>query len=76
MSVVAVCATTKMYDTEQKEMFYAKHVSVLDHFPIYNTLIVLGDFNAGTVIERAGNKIYVGPHGSITSNHYHNYTRI
>ena len=64
ISCVAVYAPTGMRETE-KEIFYAKLDSVLN--PL-GTLIVFGDFNAATGTERAGRKIYVGPHGSGTRN--------
>ena len=56
MSVVAVYAPTKVCETQEKEMFYAKLDSVLDQSP-YRALIVLGDFNAITGTERAGHEI-------------------
>ena len=52
-----------MCETEEKETFYAKLNSVLDQCPHRDTIIVLGDFNAGSGTERADYKICVGPHG-------------
>ncbi|XP_050735881.1 uncharacterized protein LOC127008208 [Eriocheir sinensis] len=52
MSLVAVYAPTEMRETEEKETFYAKLVSVLDQCPPRDTLIVLGDFSATTGIDR------------------------
>ena len=68
MSVVAVYASTEVCETEEKEMYYAKHDSVLDQCPHRDALIVLGAFNVVTGTERAGNEICVGPHGSGTRN--------
>ena len=65
-SVVAVYVPTEMSETEEKEIFYAKLDSVLNQCPCHYALIVLGDFNAVTGKERAGYKICVGPHGSVT----------
>ena len=64
MSHVAVYALTEMSGTDEKEMFYTILDFVLDQCPGRDdTLIVLGDFNAVTCIERAGYKICVGFHG-------------
>ena len=52
MSVVAVYASTEVCETEEKEMFYAKLDSLLDHCPHHDALIVLGDFNVVTGTER------------------------
>ena len=50
------------------EMFYAKLDSVLDQCPRWDTLIVLGDFNAVTGTERTGYELCLGPHGFNTRN--------
>ncbi|KAG0719990.1 Craniofacial development protein 2 [Chionoecetes opilio] len=68
MSLVAVYAPTEVRKTEEKEMFYAKLNSVLDQCPSWDTLIVLGDFNATTGTVRNGYELCVGPHGSSTRN--------
>ncbi len=63
MSLVAVYAPTKMCETEEKEMFYAKLDSVLDQCPSQDTLIVLGNFTGSTGTERVGYELCVSPHG-------------
>ena len=68
MSVVAVYAPTEVCETQEKEMFYSKLDFVLEQCPRRDALIVLDDYNAVTGTERAGSKIYVGPHGSGTRN--------
>ena len=65
---VAVYAPIEMCETEEKEMFYVKVDSVLDQCPCCDALIVLGDFDAVTSIERAGCDLCVGPHGFGTRN--------
>ena len=54
MSLIAVYVPTEVYWADEKDMFYAKLVSVLNQCPRRDTLIVLGDFNAVTGTERAG----------------------
>ena len=68
MSVVAVHAPTEVCETGEKEMFYAKLDSVVDHCPCRDALIVLGDFNAVTGTERADYEICVSHLGSGTGN--------
>ena len=65
LSVAAVYAPTKVCETEEKEMFYAKLDSVLNQCDAF---IVLGDFNAVTDTERSGYKLCVGPYDSGTRN--------
>ena len=60
MSVVAVYVPTKVCETGEKEMFYAKLDSVLDQCPRCDALVVLGNFNAITGNERARYEICVG----------------
>ena len=67
MYVVAVYAPTEACETEEKEMFYAKFDSVLDQCLRRDALIVLGNFNAVTGVERAGYEICV-IYGSGTRN--------
>ncbi|KAG0711517.1 NECAP-like protein [Chionoecetes opilio] len=55
MSFVAVYAPTEVFETEEKEMFYANLGSVLDQCP---PLIVLGDFNATTDTVRDGYELF------------------
>ena len=57
-----------MCGADEKEMFYAKLDSVLNQCLLQDTLIVLGDFNAVTGIERGGYELCVGPRGSVTRN--------
>ena len=54
MSLDAVYAPTEVCGADEKEMFYTNLDSVLDHCTRWDTLIVLGDFNAVTGTERAG----------------------
>ena len=54
MSVFAVYAPIEVCETEEKEMFYATHDSVLVQCPCRDALIVLEDFNAVSRTERAG----------------------
>ena len=61
MPVVAVYAPTKVCETEEKEMLYAKLDSVLDQCPRHDALIVLGDFNAVTGTERLAMKYVLVP---------------
>ncbi|KAG0713084.1 Ubiquitin conjugation factor E4 B [Chionoecetes opilio] len=66
--LMPVYAPTEVRKTEEKEMFYAKLDSVFEQCPPWDTLIVLGDFNATTGTVRDGYEICVGPHGSGTTN--------
>lgn len=50
-SLNAVYTPTKMCYLEEKEMSYAKLKSIVDHFPLHDTLIILGDFNISTGTE-------------------------
>ena len=63
----------ELCETEEKEIFYAKHRYVLDQCPHRNALTVLGDFNAVTGTERAGYEICVGSHGSGARNDYSSF---
>lgn len=56
MTLAVMYALIEMYET--KEMFYGKLEYVLDQCPSRDTLIVT------TGNERAGQELYVGPHGS------------
>ena len=67
MSLAAVYTPTKMNEADEM-MFFAKPNSILDQYSCWDTLIVLGDFNAATGTERAGYKLCVGPHVSGTRN--------
>ena len=64
ISLIAVYAPTEMSELEEKEMFYAKLNSIVDQCAPWDTLIVLGDFNAVSGTERVGYEMCVGPHGS------------
>ena len=61
-------APTEVCENEEKEVFYTKLDPVLDQCPRHDAIIVLGDFNVVTGIDRAGYEICVGPHGSSTKN--------
>lgn len=52
-SIVAVYATTEVWDAEEKEMFYANFESTLDQCPLGDVL-VLDDFSAVTDTYKAG----------------------
>ena len=52
MFLVAVYAPTEVSEADEKEMFYAKLDCSGSVPPCQDTLIVLGDFNAVTGIER------------------------
>ena len=66
LCLITVYTPTEMYEAN-KEM-YAKLDSVLDQCPLWDTLIVLGYFDAATDTIRAGYELCVGPHDSGTRN--------
>ena len=68
ISLVSVYAPTEVSDLTVKDAFYAMLQSVVDQCPRRDILLVLGDFNASTGIDRDGYEACVGPHGSGTMN--------
>ena len=64
ISLVSVYSPTEASDLTVKDGFYATLESVVDQCPRRDTLLILGDFNASTGIERDGYEICVGPHVS------------
>lgn len=66
VSLVSIYAPTNVSDVSVREAFYAQLQSVVDGCPGRDTLLVLGDFNAQTGMDRDGYEACVGPHGSGT----------
>ena len=69
ISLISVFAPTEASDLTVKDAFYSTLKSVVDQCPRRDIRLVLGDFNASTVIDRDGYETCVGPHGSGTVNH-------
>ena len=68
LSLVAVYAPFERSTLRDKEIFYTKSESVLHQCPSGDTLLVLGDFNAVTGIQRDGYEVCLGPHVSDNQN--------
>ncbi len=64
ISVLSVYAPTDVSDPSVSDGFYDDLVSAIGRCPSRDTLLVLGDFNATTGIDRDGYEACLGPHGS------------
>jgi len=70
LTVVVVYAPVEASTNEDKDNFYSQLSSLTQAIPSHDRIVVLGDFNAVSGVDRTGYESVVGPfgHGTINDN--------